>query len=53
MSRVITVSPRDVAAARLQVVVDAKLGRETPEVIRKIAAAEPENGLEQRLDRAG
>lgn len=45
MSRIITVTPKDVAAARLQVVVDAKLGRETPEVIRKIADAQPEQQI--------
>ncbi|HVX43640.1 MAG TPA: hypothetical protein VHC49_07130 [Mycobacteriales bacterium] len=53
MSRIITVSPREVAAARLQLVVDAKLGRPTPEVIRKIADAQPEPRIEPVADRAG
>lgn len=53
MSRIITVSPREVAAARLQVVVDAKLGRTTPEVIRKIADAQPQSAVEPITDKAG
>lgn len=51
MSRIITVSPREVAAARLQVVVDAKLGRKTPDVIRKIAEAQPQNGVDPAIDK--
>lgn len=41
MSRTIEVTPAQVAAARLQIIVDAKLGQPTPEVIRKIASAMP------------
>lgn len=41
MSREIEVTSAEVAAARLQLVVDAKLGQNTPEVVRKIAEAKP------------
>jgi len=44
VSRQIEVTPAQVAAARLQLVVDAKLGHTTPEVIRRIAEAKPANG---------
>jgi hypothetical protein len=51
MSRQIEVTPAEVAAARLQIVVDEKLGRRTSEVVRKIAEAErvpTENGSQGR-----
>jgi alkyl hydroperoxide reductase subunit AhpC len=51
MSKQIEVTPAEVAAARLQIVVDEKLGRRTSEVVRKIAAVEPgpaENGSQGR-----
>lgn len=41
MSREIEVTSAEVAAARLQLVVDAKLGQHTSEVVRKIAEAQP------------
>lgn len=41
MSRHIEVTPAEVAAARLQLAVDAKLGQRTAEVIRRIAEAQP------------
>jgi hypothetical protein len=37
--RVIAVTPAQVAAAKLRLVTDAKLGKKTPAVIRKIAEA--------------
>lgn len=40
--RVIPVTPAEVAAAKLRLVTDAKLGKKTPAVIRKIAEARPE-----------
>ncbi len=41
MSRRIEVTSAEVAAAQLQLVVDAKLGQSTSEVVRKIAEAKP------------
>ena len=41
--RVIPVTPAEVAAAKLRLVTDAKLGKKTPAVIRKIAEARPES----------
>lgn len=40
--REISVTPSQVAAAKLRVTTDTKLGRTTPVVIRKIAEAKPE-----------
>jgi hypothetical protein len=40
--RIIAVTPAEVAAAKLRLVTDAKLGKKTPPVIRKIADARPE-----------
>lgn len=41
--REISVTPSQVAAAKLRVATDIKLGRRTPTVIRNIAKAKPES----------
>jgi hypothetical protein len=41
-ARIISVTPAQVAAAKLRLVTDAKLGKKTPAVIRKIAEARPD-----------
>jgi hypothetical protein len=42
-ARVISVTPAQVAAAKLRLVTDAKLGKKTPAVIKKIAEARPDD----------
>lgn len=52
MSDPLEVTEEQIAAAQLRIVLDEKLGRETPAVVRRIAAAEPSGGRRALRDDA-